>query len=217
MISLGDSTRKVLRLWRLRRFQRVLKSFQVNNPKIPSWTTEDELYTLYKLARGCAEGTVGVEIGSYLGASTLSLCAALFAIKGRLICIDTWMNETMPEGNRDTFNEFYKNVHPFKNRIVTIRKRSDQIQPSDIPYGVNIAFIDGDHSYEAVRNDFGIIEQKASGECLVIFHDFRCFEGVSRTIGEALATGKWSIGGMAWNLAWIIRTEFRHKSHGEQV
>src|ERR1043166_7686913 len=69
--------------------------------------TAQELRALYDLA---SEATSVLEIGSYLGASSATLGAALSIRGGRLYCVDTWGNETMEEGRRDTFAQCRRNT-----------------------------------------------------------------------------------------------------------
>ena len=82
----------------------------VDAAKIPTSVNLAELRTLYYLARNCPQNATILEIGSYLGASTCFLAAGVSKVNGRIICVDTWMNETMPEGPRDTYAEFMKNT-----------------------------------------------------------------------------------------------------------
>jgi hypothetical protein len=58
-----------------------------------------------------------------------------------------------------------------------------------------MAFIDGDHSYEAAKGDVCRIEPFLANQCVVCFHDSIQSAGVSRVIGEALISGAWMIGG----------------------
>ena len=68
--------------------------------KIKTDTLEEESRTLYLLALKIREGGQGLEIGSYFGASTCYIVAGLAQRNGHLTCVDTWKNETMPEGEQ---------------------------------------------------------------------------------------------------------------------
>jgi len=174
---------------------------------IQTWTTQRELRELYRLAASCPPGATAVEIGSYLGASTIYLAAGLKQVHGRLVCVDTWNNETMPEGERDTFEEFERNISRLRDRIVPVRKRSEELTQQDIGAEVDFVFIDGEHSYEAVRRDFECILPMLSARALVAFHDstYGEFPGVSRFIGETLARGQWFLAGNVGGLTCIRR------------
>ncbi len=176
--------------------------------QIHTFTSRKELIQLFRLAFSLPDNPVCLEIGSYLGASTCFLGMAVAEKNGTLYCVDTWNNETMPEGIRDTFLEFEKNVFPFKKFIRVIRKPSECLEQEDFNHhSFNLVFIDGDHSYEKVKHDFEFSSQFLAPKGIVVFHDFRCFIGVSRTLGEALASGYWRIMGTVQNLCWIARIE----------
>src|SRR3990167_1132701 len=85
-----------------------------------------------------------LEIGSYLGRSASFICSNPQV--WLLYCVDTWMNETMPEGKRDTYKEFTENVKSCGQIISVYSKSVDAY----LPYDFDFIFIDGDHSYETV-------------------------------------------------------------------
>jgi predicted O-methyltransferase YrrM len=168
-------------------------------------TDEIELHTLYRLASCCPPGAAALEIGSYLGASACYLAAGLARQSGHLYCVDTWHNETMPEGHRDTFAEFLANTHNFSYLITPVRKKSSELTLGDVSIPLRLVFIDGDHSYPAVKGDFTLASQWLADDGVIVFHDFgyEYFEGVSRVLGEALASGEWVMAGFVGCLAWI--------------
>lgn len=167
--------------------------------EVPTHMTERELVQLHWLAAG---RRTALEIGSYLGASTRFLASAL--PPGGLTCVDTWQNETVPEGRRDTWAEFAHNTRGLDVR--TIRARSDQVDPVDVGR-VDLLFLDGDHSYEVVSGEVARFGSLLAVGGLLVFHDAVEFEGVARTIGETLATGKWKLRGALDNLCWLERSD----------
>ena len=174
---------------------------------IKTYTSNAELAALHSIAKGLAPGSSALEVGSYLGASANFIAAGL-SDPGILYCVDTWQNQTMPEGELDTFQAFKKNTANFTERIRTIRKRSDELNPGDITAKVAFAFIDGDHSYEAAKADFKRVEPLVDEAGIIAFHDSTSYEGVSQVVGELLSTGKWRIVGMVETLIWIHRAEW---------
>ena len=62
-----------------------------------------------------------------MGASSLFLAAAAKEINGTVFCIDTWYNETMTEGVRDTFIEFNQNTKDFETIIIPCRGKSKDV------------------------------------------------------------------------------------------
>jgi predicted O-methyltransferase YrrM len=179
---------------------------------IPTYTTPEELAALLDLALACPAGGSALEIGSYLGASAAYLVAGLAQVGGTLACLDTWQNETMPDGNRDTFAEFERNVAPVRDRLIVIRKPTQDLTSAGLGGPFHLVFIDGDHSYAAVKRDFELIAPALADNAVVAFHDSRCFQGVSRVIGEVLVKGEWCLGGVVGNLTWLRRPQWASTS-----
>lgn len=173
--------------------------------RIPTWTSSAELMALCELASSCRQDAVALEIGSYLGASSCYIAAGLEGRSGRLFCVDTWQNETMPEGPRDTFEQFRSNIEPFAELITPVRKRSDALTIDDVPGPLDFVFIDGDHAYEAVAADFAAVSRRVADHAVVAFHDAanRDYPGVDRVIADAMSSGEWALEGVVESLAWL--------------
>src|SRR4051812_26756171 len=67
---------------------------------IISHLTPQERYKLYELAIGKKKL---LEIGSYLGASATCFGAAVKDQSAKIYCVDTWNNDAMTEGKKETF------------------------------------------------------------------------------------------------------------------
>ncbi len=181
------------------------------NELVNSWTiythmTRNELCCLYELAFTCAPGATVLEIGSYHGASTCYLGTALKQTGGRLICVDTWKNETMPEGLQDTYDLFKKNTAPLSGVVSVRRKRSQELTKTDIPSELQLVFIDGNHSYQSVESDVKTVASALVHDGILAFHDVKYFQGVSRVVGELLSTGEWRFDGSIDNLIWLRKS-----------
>lgn len=176
--------------------------------KIFTYTTKQELHALFMIAFESPHNAVCLEIGSYTGASTCYLAAGLLPQGGRIFCVDTWNNETMPEGVRDTFAEFQNNIRGVAHMVTSLRSTSDEINEKDLALPLQLVFLDGDHSYEATKRDFERVVPWLSDDGVIAFHDCLYYEGVSRVIGEALATGQWAMAGLVGNLFWMKRAQF---------
>lgn len=72
--------------------------------------TKTERLLLYKLGISLPCNCTIVEIGSYIGGSSSFLASAAKEKNGVLYCVDTWENEGMSEGMRDTYDEFFLNT-----------------------------------------------------------------------------------------------------------
>jgi predicted O-methyltransferase YrrM len=173
--------------------------------KISTFTTPDELAALLDLAMHCPPGAAALEIGSYLGASACYIAAGLAHVGGMLTCIDTWQNETMPEGERDTFAEFQRNVAAVRHRLILIRKPTEELTTAELGGPFHLVFIDGDHSYAAARRDFDLVAPAVAPKGIVAFHDVRAYPDVTRVVGEVMATGEWEPVSIVSNLMWLRR------------
>jgi predicted O-methyltransferase YrrM len=176
--------------------------------QIKTYTTRDELKILFGLAAGLPNRSGALEVGSYTGASACYLGAGVSQVGGHLYCVDTWNNETMPEGLRDTFSEFKQNTKSIQYLITVLRKRSDEIERKDFSHPIRLAFIDGDHSYDQVAIDFTKVNSIISPDGVIAFHDCVAYKGVSCLIGDILSKGEWELAGQLNNLLWIRKAHW---------
>jgi predicted O-methyltransferase YrrM len=152
-----------------------------------SHLTNKERVCLYRLAK---DRRIIVEIGSYIGASACCFGAASLTTKDKkcckLICIDTWQNNAMSEGNWDTWEEFVKNTSDFSDLIVPVRGFSTDVVDfvSKQTKKIDILFIDGDHSYDGVKSDWEAYKGFLNVGSVVIFHDYGWAEGVKKLVDE---------------------------------
>jgi predicted O-methyltransferase YrrM len=168
--------------------------------RIFSHLTNEEKRILFRLARGLPKNALAVEIGSYLGASSCFLSLGLKARSGRLICVDTWQNDSMSEDKRDTFAEFSANTRPFRDIITPLRGRSE-VLGVEFKEKISLLFLDGDHSYEAVSRDFFTWLPHMVKPAIIVLHDCGWAEGVQRAITEDIRPKaiQWrQIANMAW-------------------
>lgn len=150
-----------------------------------------ERFNLYRLARLASraqpEATI-VEIGSYLGASTVFLAGGLLRGRGRVLCIDTWENDGMSEGERDTFEAFLANTTAFGDQVLPIRGRSED--PATLARvrsecdGIDLLFVDGDHSFEGVARDWENFGPMLRPGAWAAFHDVGWAEGVRAVVED---------------------------------
>lgn len=152
---------------------------------IPTHLTRLERLTLYGLARHQAPGSVLCEVGSYLGASACFLAAGIAELGGRLHCIDSWQNEGMAEGRRDTWNEFMHNTSKYQQVIIPHRGNSQEIA-KEFYERITLLFIDGDHSYQGCHSDLESWLPFLATGGLVLLHDYGWAEGVKRAQREVV-------------------------------
>jgi glucosyl-dolichyl phosphate glucuronosyltransferase len=146
--------------------------------------SRSDIGSLERCVKSLPIGAVCVEIGSYLGASTVVIASNLPS-GGKLYCIDTWMNDAMSEGPRDTFHEFLENTSMLSDKIVPVRLDS-AYAARQLPDAIDFLFIDGDHCYDGCRADALAWLPKMKRGGIVALHDVGWAEGVRRVIREEI-------------------------------
>jgi predicted O-methyltransferase YrrM len=171
-----------------------------------SHSSPAERLALFQMAKLLPAGARALEIGAHVGSSALFICSGLEHGGGHLVCVDTWMNQTMPDGAKDTYEVFLANTRHYAHMITPVRKFSYELTEADIGGLLDFVFIDADHSETAVRADFRLIAPWVKAGGLIAFHDLHpVFPGVHVVVGEALATGDWQLLRLADSLGTIRR------------
>ncbi len=149
---------------------------------LPGHLTLVECIALADRTSRLSSDSVVLEIGSYLGLSSSLICKNLNA-DSKLYCIDTWENDAMSEGKRDTYELFNKNMQAYANRFVALRGRSDVVVKSwDTP--IDFLWIDGDHSYEGCYADLSNWFPFVKKGGWVGLHDYRHPCGVKDAVAK---------------------------------
>lgn len=163
--------------------------------------THEEKSKLTELATACA-GKTYVEIGSYLGASSCFIASGIknSGKTARLFCVDTWGNDGMSEGRRDTYNDFLKNTASFEDIIVPLRGKSDTIAKC-FDKEIDFLFIDAGHDYEDVKADVLAWFPKLRAGAQVVFHDIGWAEGVQQVVKEQVLQVAYNEGSLP-NMYW---------------
>jgi hypothetical protein len=137
-------------------------------PIIDGWISHNEGRALARLA----EGKRVLEIGAYLGLSTVWMARTALAV----VSIDPHDGRATPR-RQDTFEQFQANlkVHGVDDRVTALRGTSrEMLDPSNWrdgePFGM--AFIDGAHDEESVLEDFALVLPKVADGGLICFHDY---------------------------------------------
>lgn len=166
-------------------------------------TTVFERLLLYRLALQQPSGATIVEIGSYLGASTCFLAAAVKKIDGgaTLHCVDTWENDAMTEGSRDTWGDFQRNTRQYGDLIVPHRGRAEEIG-NLFNKRIDLLFVDGDHSYEGCRRDVLTWLPYLNPGGIIVMHDYGWAEGVRQVVGELINPQQFGKGHVLQNTYW---------------
>lgn len=152
--------------------------------KVEGWLTQKEQKLLYALAKEVPKGKAIVELGAWMGKSTIMLAAGSMAGSRVPVYAVDYFTVThtvgheykpyLPGDTKDYLSIFMANihsaglssiVHPIKCSSTKAAEKWEGPQP-------HLIFIDGDHGYHAVRSDFLAWLDHCSPGALVVFHDF---------------------------------------------
>jgi hypothetical protein len=188
------------------------QNYAIQEPEIPGWFHLGELNLLYGAVRSI-DAKNCLEIGTYMGRSTFALCSALKACGGqrRLLCVDPWASpideeyfeldfmKTMLErypSIKEEYSDWKKypttldcfgltmNRYPFMKDFVEVRRaRSSDTEFTGEVF--DLAFIDGDHTYEGVKHDYHKVRPHVRQGGIICLHDdSEHFPGVQKFINE---------------------------------
>jgi predicted O-methyltransferase YrrM len=174
-------------IWKSIYFGICFKRIKVKHgiPEIYTDMTKEERISLLNISKNLSKNNVIVEIGSYLGASSVILAIGAKQTNGHLYCVDTWQNDAMSEGKRDTYGQFQTNTNNLTKWITPKKGYSEDIAREFLDK-IDLLFIDGDHSYDSVKNDLDIWLPKLNENAWVIMHDSGWADGVKRVINEVI-------------------------------
>lgn len=128
-----------------------------------------------------------VEIGSFYGRSTAVIAQGLKIAEkgGKVFAVD-------PHASRvSKYDFFLENLKKsgIRDRVIPVRERSEialqQLQPKELfDTKIGLLFIDGDHSYEGIKKDFGWIDLVYRGG-VIAFHDYtEKYPGIMKAVKE---------------------------------
>ena len=156
---------------------------------------KDEGPLLYSLAKNVKKGCI-VEVGSWKGKSTVWISWAIKDTKKNIpfYAIDPHTgSEEHQIGKKKvwTFDEFKTNIKNGKvTRVVKPLVMTSEEAVENVKGPVAFVFIDGDHSYEAVKKDFEIWYPKVMMGGTMAFHDTTNWPGPKKVVRDHLYFSK---------------------------
>ncbi len=166
--------------------------------RIPGLSFPTELHLLFTAARNVPGPGHVVEIGSYKGRSTAALAAGCLGRNDRKVFA---VDPLPPEGQA----VFLKNLGDLGllDRVNPLFSKSAEAAAS-WKEPISVLFIDGDHSYESVRQDLEHWRSHVCPHGLIIFHDSD-LPGVRRLLGELKAEGEFHFQGAIASVSFFSR------------
>jgi predicted O-methyltransferase YrrM len=160
---------------------------------VDGFTDPIELSLLYHLTLAAETGAV-VEIGSYLGRSTIVLAsAARDTGRHSVAAVDPHMGELGIQGEdlRDTRGEFLRNIERagVARNVRLLHTTSVEAARHWDGGSVSLLFVDGLHTREAVLDDVGSWAEFLAPTATVVFDDFLPFAGVRSAVRELRSDG----------------------------
>lgn len=170
-----------------------------------------EGYALFELAaHGPGIGAI-VEIGSFLGRSTMFLAAGARSTgREQVVAIDHFQGSPEHQSGQphadpeiatagSTFPAFCENLRRCQLEEQVVPQVATSMEAAAKWKGpIRLLFIDGDHSYESSRADFEAWAPHVVRHGLICFHDIPHWPGVTRFYEELLspASGYEQVGGV---------------------
>ena len=168
--------------------------------RIEGWLNPADGYLLYRLARdGDGQGAI-VEIGSWMGLSTAWLAAGSKAAGRELVhAVDVFdggpmlKDQDIIKNEGTTYHRFVENLESLGlfDQVKPIVAESAAAARQWTSGAIRLLFIDGDHRYPAVRQDFDLwTPHVAVGGYVVLDDAIEHYPGVLQLIREILADDK---------------------------
>ncbi len=128
---------------------------------------ESEKRTLHKYAQG---KLMALEIGTYMGVTAVIIARAI-SQSGKLYCVDPFLdrygkNPGLSMAERGLRRSGVEHKVTFLKGFSTEKRIIDRI-PNDLDF----VLVDGDHSYDGLKNDWEIVRSKLQPGGVVCLHD----------------------------------------------
>lgn len=149
------------------------------------------------------------DIGTFKGRSAILVAAGLRnrGYSGRVITVDTFDSYGMAKDKgQDTFEEAIKNIkdRDFLDMIEVYRGLSREASKNYSDFRFKFIFLDADHSYEGVKNDFEVWSPLLQEKGFIGFHDSGTV-GVRKFLLELGSA--WKKEGQIHSLSWWKRND----------
>jgi predicted O-methyltransferase YrrM len=155
---------------------------------VPGWLSPHEGRLLYELAKEAPAHGCIVEIGSWQGRSTIWLAAGSRRGRGaRVVAVDPHRDSLLHSDGEDTELALRTNIESagLSDQVEVVVATSEEAA-TGWSRPISLLWIDGDHRYESVRQDFLLWEEHLVDGGIVALHDTLYWEGPARVVSEFL-------------------------------
>jgi len=154
--------------------------------KLPKgWFSPADIEIYRGMYNRIPDGGLAIEIGVYRGRSLMSVADIIRERCIGVMAIDSF--DPLPEygDSEANWNAFLEARQEFGVRdwITPFRMKSCEAA-QQLNLQVDFVFIDGDHGYEAVKQDIELYEPKVKPGGWIGGHDYQNFDGVARAVNE---------------------------------
>jgi predicted O-methyltransferase YrrM len=189
--------------------------------RVPGWLNPAEARELFCVASALPDtGPVCCEIGSWLGRSSVAIGLGLSTKSGsKLFCVDLFdaendpfytrtFQEHQPEQPASRFNAFLSHIRQnhLENVVIPLSGRSSEVGRG-FSERLDFLFIDGDHAYPAVLEDFLVWSPFLKEGGIIAFHDF-FVEGVDVHVGPRKVIRQFITDQPGWDQQRVVDTLF---------
>lgn len=170
--------------------------------------SREEAKTLLKLARQIPPGRVVVEIGAYRGRSTIALAfGSSLGNATRVYAVDPHVAFQGVLGGRfgpEDQEVLYQNLAKsgVGKIVAVVSLASKAVARCWSESNIGLLWIDGDHTYEAVCEDYNSWEPFIAADGIVAFHDTAVL-GVQKFLSEMTQVNKIYLLGQTESLSWF--------------
>lgn len=193
-MKLKRSLEKAVRNWRnnwdsdVKDFERVYPKIALVPGFLKSPMQEQWFFTA---ARKAPNQAVIVEIGSFLGRSTVSFALGCVGTSKHVYAIDLFEGDNDMYGSGNFEDRFIQNIRAcgVELYVTPIKKHSLEVAKT-WKKPIDILFIDGSHAYEDVKADFDAFYPHVKKGGVIAFHDIKGkWDGVIRFWEEVQRLG----------------------------
>lgn len=155
-------------------------------------------HSLETLRKKNRKNLIGCEIGVQKGVNALDILENLDIL--RLYLIDPYLRDS------DYHKIALESLGAYKNKIVWIHKRSQDITDEEIPpESLDFVYIDGDHLYEPVKKDIELYWPRVKPGGLFAGHDYPGEQGVYQAVNERFGKSGFSNKGRQPGDWWVYK------------